>query len=71
MVLTREEVVDAGWLGPRADRAGRVGDLVVAMLDDATVLDSSRLRPEVLRLRGHHGSVTDAETAIPLLVHAG
>ena len=71
VVLTREEVVEAGWLGPHADRAERVGDLVVAMLDDATVLDSSLLRPEVLRLRGHHGSVTDAETAIPLLVHEG
>lgn len=70
LVLTREEAVEAGWFGPvREGVAGRVGDLVVAMLEDATVLDSSLLRPEVLRLRGHHGSVTDAETAVPLLVH--
>ena len=47
----------------------RVGDLVVAMLSDATVLDSRLLRPEVLRLRGHHGSITEAETAVPILVH--
>lgn len=34
----------------------------------ATLLDSRLLRPEVLALVGHHGSITDAETAIPLLV---
>lgn len=72
VVLTRDEAVEAGWFGPvREGVAERVGDLVVAMLGGATVLDSRLLRPEVLRLRGHHGSVTDAETAIPLLVHQG
>lgn len=70
VVLTRDEAVEAGWFGPmREGVAARVGDLVVAMLGGATVLDSSLLRPEVLRLRGHHGSVTDAETGVPLLVH--
>lgn len=72
VVLTRDEAVAAGWFGPVRDGvAERVGDLVVAMLADATVLDSRLLRPEVLRLRGHHGSITDAETAVPLLVHEG
>ena len=71
VVLTREEAFDLGWFGPvvRHGVPERVGDLVVAMLGDGTVLDSSLLRPEILRLRGHHGSITDAETAIPLLVH--
>ncbi|MGO0576811.1 alkaline phosphatase family protein [Ornithinimicrobium panacihumi] len=71
IVLRREEAFEAGWFGPvvRDGVQRRVGDLVVAMLSDATVLDSTLLRPEVLRLRGHHGSITDAETAIPLLVH--
>ncbi|SOC51376.1 alkaline phosphatase family protein [Ornithinimicrobium cerasi] len=72
VVLTRDEAVEAGWFGPvREGVRERLGDLVVAMLGDATVLDSRLLRPEVLRLRGHHGSITDAETAIPLLVHQG
>ncbi len=70
LVLRREEAIEAGWFGPVRDGyADRVGEVVVAMLDQGTVLDSRLLRPEVLRLRGHHGSVTDAETAIPLLVH--
>lgn len=69
VVLTREEAVEAGWFGPvREGYAERVGDVVVAMLGQATVLDSRLLRPEVLALVGHHGSITDAETAIPLLV---
>lgn len=71
VVLTRQEAFEAGWFGPvvRDGVPERVGDLVVAMLSDATVLDSRLLRPEVLRLRGHHGSITEAETAVPILVH--
>lgn len=69
LVMTREELFDRGWLGPVRDGyAERVGQVVVAMLSDATALDSRLVRPEVLRLRGQHGSITDEETAIPLLV---
>lgn len=69
LVLTRDEAVAAGWFGPlRAGYAERVGEVVVAMQGPATLLDSRLLRPEVLALVGHHGSITDAETAIPLLV---
>ncbi len=72
IVLSREEAVDAGWFGPvREGYERRVGEVVVAMLGGATVLDSHLLRPSILRLRGHHGSITDPETAIPLLVHQG
>ncbi|GGK70309.1 alkaline phosphatase family protein [Ornithinimicrobium pekingense] len=70
LVLRREEAIEAGWFGPvREGYAQRIGEVVVAMLGQGTVLDSRSLRPEVLRLKGHHGSVTEAETAIPLLVH--
>lgn len=69
VVLTREEAIESGWFGPvREGYADRIGEVVVAMLGEATVLDSRLLRPEVLALIGHHGSITDAETAIPLLV---
>ncbi|MFX0537070.1 alkaline phosphatase family protein [Ornithinimicrobium sp. Y1847] len=69
IVLTRDEAVEAGWFGPvLSGRAERVGDLIAAMLGEATVLDSRLLRPEVVRLRGHHGSITEAETRIPMLV---
>ena len=69
LVLTRDEAVAAGWFGPlREGYAERIGEVVAAMLGPCTLLDSTLLRPEVLALRGHHGSITDAETAIPLLV---
>lgn len=69
IVLSREEAIEAGWFGSvRAGYEARIGEVVVAMLDDATLLDSRTLRPQVLALRGHHGSITAAETAIPLLV---
>lgn len=68
LVLSREEAVDRGLFGPvRADVLPRIGDLVVLMRGGATVLDSSVLRPQVVALRGHHGSTTDQETLIPWL----
>lgn len=71
VVLERDEAIDAGWFGPvEARNTRRVGDVIAAMLGDgATLLDSRLLRPEVLALRGHHGSITPDETQIPLLVH--
>jgi hypothetical protein len=67
-VATREEVVDAGWFGSvRPEVLPRIGDVVVMMLNDGGVVDTERMRPELLRLRGFHGSVTTAERAIPLV----
>lgn len=72
VVLGREEAVAAGWFGPVTDGVlPRIGDLVVAMRGGATVLDSRHLRPQVLRLRGHHGSLTAEEMLVPLLHRPG
>lgn len=68
LVVSREEAVDRGWFGPVEDRVTpRIGDLVVAMRGNATVLDSREHRPDFLSLQGHHGSLTPDEMAIPLL----
>jgi hypothetical protein len=68
LVVSREEAVDLGWFGPVAEGVTeRIGELVVAMRGKATVLDSRDHRPEFLALRGHHGSLTGDEMAIPLL----
>jgi hypothetical protein len=67
-VGTREELVDGGWFGSvRGEVLERIGDVVVLMLDDGAVVDSVRMRPELLRLRGFHGSVSDEERAVPLV----
>ncbi|WP_409485607.1 alkaline phosphatase family protein [Arsenicicoccus dermatophilus] len=68
LVLTREEVLERRLMGVVDDRvAPRIGDVVVAMTGDIAVVDSRSMRPELIALVGVHGSVTDAETAIPLL----
>jgi hypothetical protein len=67
-VAARHELVEAGWFGPvRREVRDRIGDVVVMMLGDGAVVDSERMRPEILRLRALHGSVTSAERAVPLV----
>lgn len=68
VVLSRDEAIAEGWFGPVAEEVRpRIGDLVVAMRGSFTVLDSRALRPQVVGLKGHHGSLTPAETLVPLL----
>jgi hypothetical protein len=68
MVMSREQAVADGWFGPvPAEHLARIGDVVVVCLDDTVVL-ATRHEPEtVARLVAFHGSVTAAETAIPLM----
>lgn len=56
------------WFGPIAsDVRGRIGDVVVAALGDFAVFSSQDF-PQELQLRGFHGSVTEDELRIPVLV---
>ncbi|MFN8077404.1 MAG: alkaline phosphatase family protein [Kineosporiaceae bacterium] len=67
-VLTREEIVAAGWFGDVEPRVlPRIGDVVASSRDLLTVVDSRTARPEVLRLQGLHGARLDAERLVPLL----
>ncbi|MEP6650953.1 MAG: nucleotide pyrophosphatase/phosphodiesterase family protein [Lapillicoccus sp.] len=67
-VATRDELVTGGWFGSvRPEVLARIGDVLVIMLDDGAVVDTVRMRPELVRLRGFHGSVTDDERAIPFV----
>ena len=79
-VLTSDEAVAAGWFGATGADAStgavggvmsRVGEVLVAALDDLAVVDTERDEKAALSMVGQHGSVTDAETAVPLLrLHA-
>ena len=70
LVLTREEFLAQGLLGPTdPDYAGRVGDLVIVALGDTVLV--SDVDPIVSGLVGQHGSVTEAEMDIPLLLARG
>ena len=70
-VLTRDELFDHGWLGPRSSLAvrGRVGDVVLAARDDVIFLDPDL--PQEATMRSHHGSLTPAEVYVPLLAARG
>ncbi|MCB7138138.1 alkaline phosphatase family protein [Cellulosimicrobium marinum] len=70
LVLTREQVLARGLLGsdPRVDAVAAAGDVVVALRGRATVVDSRTQTPASLALVGVHGSLTEAEMRVPLLV---
>jgi hypothetical protein len=71
LVLSREQAVELGWFGPVEDRvAPRLGDVVVASLGPIALV-ASRRYPQEAGLIGLHGSLTDDEMAIPLLIDAG
>lgn len=69
-VLPRDEAVAAGLYGPVvADHVRpRIGDVVAAARTDSAVVDSRVLPPQMLGLVGLHGSVTEDELLVPLLV---
>jgi hypothetical protein len=69
-VHTREQAVAAGWFGPVEPRvAERYGDVLVACTERFVLLVPS-IWPREQRMRGHHGSLTEAEMLVPCLVAA-
>src|SRR5690606_20016158 len=72
LVLTREQVLASGLLGPAATAIpehvrGRIADVLVLARGRWGVDDFSR-RPETARsMIGVHGSLTSAEAVVPLL----
>ena len=66
VVSTQDGLDD--WFGPIAPEVrGRIGDVVVASLGDFAVFSSLDFEIE-MKMSGFHGSVTEAELAVPLLV---
>lgn len=66
-VHTRDDLVEAGWFGPRvgADALGRFGD--VALVAKGTVAFTEPTDTGPYHLVGRHGSATPAEVEVPLL----
>ncbi len=65
-VRTRDEAAD--WFGPlRPDVQGRIGDVLVAALGDFAVFSSVEFAIE-RKMVGFHGSITEAEMKIPVLL---
>ena len=71
-VMSRDEVVDGGWLGPGPAPAGnlrRLGD--VALIPKGPVGYLDPVMPRESLLVGAHGSLTAAEMYVPLVAAAG
>jgi hypothetical protein len=68
LVATKDEVIDAGLLGPVSDHVyPYIGDVVVAVTGRGTIVDSRTQTARSLELVGVHGSLTPREMRVPLL----
>ncbi|MEY2421672.1 MAG: hypothetical protein QOI95_1739 [Acidimicrobiaceae bacterium] len=70
-VVTRDQVIEEGWFGPRvsADASARLGDVALVARTDVAFLEPTDTGP--YDLIGRHGSATAAELWVPLLVGQG
>ncbi len=71
-VVSRDEAISAGWFGDRIgdDARFRIGDVVAAARGSAGVMRRT-VEPLMSSLIGQHGSLTDAEQRVPLLLAYG
>ncbi|SDD11882.1 alkaline phosphatase family protein [Actinokineospora iranica] len=73
-IASRDEAIAAGWFGPRVAEhvRPRIGDLVVAARDRLALVRTAA-EPGLSTFLGHHGSLTEEEQLIPLLIarHTG
>ncbi|WP_068145625.1 alkaline phosphatase family protein [Rhodococcoides corynebacterioides] len=68
LVIGRDDAIDRGWFGPvRPAVARTIGDVLALALGSGAVVRSGA-EPNQSALLGHHGSLTDAETRVPLLL---
>lgn len=68
LVATREEIIEANWFGPVAPTiAERIGDVVLIAQGGHALFVTAEAETS-MRMIGHHGSVSDEERHVPLLV---
>lgn len=68
-VMPRDQAVAEGWFGPVPPaHRGRIGDVVVACHADHVILATQTEPAFVAAYVGYHGSATEAEMMVPLLV---
>lgn len=71
-VATRAEAISRGWYGPvKPEVEGRIGNVIANMLGDYSVHDSRFQGTSWHTMIGMHGSMSSAETDIPLMTIVG
>ncbi|WP_436326575.1 alkaline phosphatase family protein [Brevibacterium sp. FAM 27836] len=69
LIIPKSQAIARGYFGPVAAHVNpRIGDFVVICSDGFAVVDSDVESASALALIGHHGSTTERELQIPLLV---
>ncbi|MGO1638069.1 MAG: alkaline phosphatase family protein [Ancrocorticia populi] len=69
LIYTKAEIATNGLMGPLADRTKEtMGDVLVFVGGTDAVIDSRQRRPNQSFMVGVHGSLTEQEMRIPLLV---
>jgi hypothetical protein len=71
-VMSRDELLDGGWLGPGPARPAvrrRIGDVILAAREPVAFVDPGYTRES--QLLAGHGSVTPDEMQVPLLAARG
>ena len=69
LILSRDEAIRRGYFGPVDPRfRQRIGDFMVICQDEFAIVDSDNESASAIALIGHHGSTTERELHIPLLV---
>lgn len=69
-VVSRDQAVAEGWFGPVPEQhLQRIGDVVAACNEDYVVLATATDPPGVARMIAFHGSATEPEMRIPLVIY--
>jgi hypothetical protein len=67
-VMTRERILDEGWLGTVAPEArARIGDLSLVCLDPIAIYRAEVASSASQAMIGQHGSITPVEREIPII----
>ena len=62
------ELSDLGYVGSGTSIDGRYPDLVLLARGKVTLYDRRFARPRSLQMLGHHGSISDSEMQVPLIL---
>mgnify|MGYP002141965724 CR=1 FL=1 len=67
-VLSREQLLDAGWYGPMSDDvAARLGDITIVAKSNVVFYERNFASAKSLKMVGHHGAMSSEELQIPLI----
>ncbi len=69
-ILDSQDLYRAGYFGQTVTETARqrIGDIIVAAREPIALYDMRHYKPQALKMVGQHGSLTEEETQVPLLI---